>query len=432
MLFILYTARRCRSLKCLPSSKVLGTMYSAGVAKPTPSAEHTPAEREGPCLTVGKRHRCHTILTSISVAPNASAPNSMADMLPKFQEVVTSSSVKPKTKPVQEPEWRHMEVDTSKFPTHCLMLSKIRLTSLVVITTMGGYALAPAAFDIQTFLLCSIGTGLVSATANSINQFLEIPFDAQMSRTKNRVLVRGHLTPAYAIAFATVSGVAGLSMLYLGVNGLTAALGATNLILYTLIYTPMKRVSILNTWVGSIVGAIPPLMGWAGCAGNITAPGAWIMSGMLYAWQFPHFNALSWNLRPDYSRAGYRMMAVTNPGLCRRVALRYTAAIMGLSYLAPALDVTSWWFAVESTPLNAYFLYLAWQFYKESDSASSRKLFRFSLIHLPALMLLMLFNKKSLRNTTDTTNSVSTNGEKDPQSYFAVLGKPTTLKASTV
>lgn len=107
-----------------------------------------------------------------------------------------------------------------------------------------------------------------------------------------------------------------------------------------------------------IVGAIPPLMGWAGCVGDIMAPGAWIMSGLLYAWQFPHFNALSWNLRPDYSRAGYRMMSVTNPSLCRRTALRYTAALMGLSYLAPILDVTNWWFAGMSTPLNAYFLYL--------------------------------------------------------------------------
>lgn len=99
-------------------------------------------------------------------------------------------------------------------------------------------------------------------------------------------------------------------------------------------------------------------MGWAGCVGDILSPGAWIMSGMLYAWQFPHFNALSWNLRADYSRAGYRMMAVTNPSLCRRTALRYTAALAGLSYLAPVLDVTNWWFAAFSTPLNAYFLYL--------------------------------------------------------------------------
>lgn len=99
-------------------------------------------------------------------------------------------------------------------------------------------------------------------------------------------------------------------------------------------------------------------MGWAGCTGSILMPGAWIMSGILYAWQFPHFNALSWNLRPDYSRAGYRMMAVTDPDLCRKTTLRYTVALTGLCYLAPVLDVTNWWFALASTPLNASFLYL--------------------------------------------------------------------------
>lgn len=274
------------------------------------------------------------------------------------------------------------------------MLSKIRLTSLVVVTTMAGYVIAPGPFDISTFAACSLGTGLVSATANAINQFFEVPFDAQMSRTKNRVLVRGNITPGHAIMFAIMSGASGLFLLYSQVNGLTAALGATNLILYTLIYTPMKRISILNTWVGSIVGAIPPLMGWAACVGDILSPGAWIMSSLLYAWQFPHFNALSWNLRPDYSRAGYRMMAVTDPKLCRRTALRYTAALMGICYLAPVFGVTTWWFALTSTPLNAYFLYLAWKFHNHSDSKSSRKLFHVSLIHLPVLMVLILVNKK--------------------------------------
>lgn len=98
-------------------------------------------------------------------------------------------------------------------------------------------------------------------------------------------------------------------------------------------------------------------MGWVGCSGTIDT-GAWILAGLLYAWQFPHFNALSWNLRPDYSRAGYRMMSVTNPALCRRVALRYCAVITGLSALAPLYDVTNIWFAVGSLPLNAYFTYL--------------------------------------------------------------------------
>lgn len=178
---------------------------------------------------------------------------------------------------------------------------------------MAGYAMAPAPFDLSTFLMCSVGTGLLSCSANSINQFFETPFDAQMSRTKNRVLVKGFLTPLHAVGFATVAASSGLAILGYGVNSLTASLGIANLVLYTCIYTPMKRYSILNTWVGSVVGAIPPLMGWAGCSGNLEV-GAWIFAGLLYAWQFPHFNALSWNLRPDYSRAGYRMMAVTNPG----------------------------------------------------------------------------------------------------------------------
>ncbi|KAH8328689.1 hypothetical protein KR067_013495 [Drosophila pandora] len=272
-------------------------------------------------------------------------------------------------------------------------LSKFRLTSLVVITTMGGYAMAPAAFDPTSFAMCTLGTGLVSAAANAINQYHEVPFDSQMSRTKNRVLVTGQMTPLHAVTFAVVSSTTGLSMLYFGTNGLTAALGAGNLFLYTTIYTPMKRISIVNTWVGSVVGAIPPLMGWAGCAGTLDA-GSMILAGILYAWQFPHFNALSWNLRPDYSRAGYRMMAVTNPGLCRRTALRYSVAIVGLSVLAPVLDVTNYWFALETLPLNAYFAYLAYKFHEKSDSGSSRKLFRFSLLHLPVLMLLFLANKK--------------------------------------
>lgn len=270
---------------------------------------------------------------------------------------------------------------------------RFHLLALVVITSMAGYAMAPAPFDLTTFIMCSAGTALLSGSANSINQFFETPFDAQMSRTKNRVLVKGFLTPLHAVGFATVSAATGLFMLTYGVNELTAALGFTNLVLYTMIYTPMKRYSILNTWVGSIVGSIPPLMGWAGCAGEL-GTGAWVLAGLLYAWQFPHFNALSWNLRPDYSRAGYRMMAVTNPALCRRVALRYTGVIGALSLAAPALDVTNIWFAVETLPLNAYFGYLAWKFYKESDSGSSRKLFRFSLLHLPILMVLFLINKK--------------------------------------
>lgn len=114
----------------------------------------------------------------------------------------------------------------------------------------------------------------------------------------------------------------------------------------------------------------------------------------MYAWQFPHFCALSWNLRPDYSRAGYRMMSVVNPLLCRRQALQYSLLAGALCAAMPCFGVTTWTFAVDSVPVSAYLVYLAYRFYTNADSSSARKLFQFSLIHLPALLVLMLLSKK--------------------------------------
>ncbi|XP_054012676.1 protoheme IX farnesyltransferase, mitochondrial isoform X1 [Hylaeus anthracinus] len=418
MVFVLCSIRISRNVSCLsPWFKLPSTAYSAKVTSNIKKFSSSPSHC---CLSAAKNVQTQT------TSSDRSSSERRKNVSPKG----TIHNVRKDVRSNDEPEWKALEVDTDNFQKHCLMLSKIRLTSLVVITTMAGYSLAPGPFDTSTFLACAAGTGMLSATANSINQFFEVPFDAQMSRTKNRVLVRGHLTPAHAIIFAAMSGISGVSLLVSEVNGLTAILGVSNLILYTLIYTPMKRMSILNTWVGSIVGAIPPLMGWAACVGDIMSPGAWIMSGLLYAWQFPHFNALSWNLRPDYSRAGYRMMAVTDPNLCRKTALRYTVLLTGLCYLAPVLNVTNWWFALASTPLNTYFLYLAWKFYQHSDSGSSRKLFRFSLIHLPVLMILMLVNKKYWFNEKKQKDTVTYEEKQD--SIYSVLTRFITLTPSTV
>ncbi|KAL9956379.1 hypothetical protein ACROYT_G037846 [Oculina patagonica] len=292
-----------------------------------------------------------------------------------------------------EEEWVEQKVNLRKLPQQYMALSKIRLTGLVVITEMAGYAIAPGAMHLSTFLWAGLGTGLCSSSANAINQWLEVPFDSQMSRTQNRVLVRARLSPLHVVLFGATTGALGLSMLFTQVNGLTAALGAATLLLYTSVYTPMKRLSILNTWVGSVVGALPPLMGWAACTGGLDAGGL-VLAGILYSWQFPHFNALSWNLRADYSRAGYRMMSVTNAPLCRRVTLRHCLALIGLTTLLPVCDVTTWWLALDSLPLNLWHTYLGYQFYKDSDTRSARKLFRFSLLYLPILMLMIMLHKK--------------------------------------
>ncbi|KAK1794261.1 hypothetical protein P4O66_011157 [Electrophorus voltai] len=224
-------------------------------------------------------------------------------------------------------------------------------------------------------------------------EYFEVPFDSNMNRTKNRPLVRGQISPLHAVSFALACGIPGVTLLTLAVNPLTGFLGALNIFLYTCCYTPLKRLSIANTWVGSVVGAIPPIMGWTAATGALD-PGALLLGAILYSWQFPHFNALSWNMREDYSRGGYRMMSVTHPALCRRVALRHSLSLLGLSALGPALDVTTWTFPLVVLPINLYISYLAYRFWAGADRQGARRLFFCSLWHLPMLLLLMLTCKK--------------------------------------
>merc|ERR1712025_276598 len=254
--------------------------------------------------------------------------------------------------------------------------------------------MAPGDLNMVTAIIATGGTAMASAAANSINQIIEVPFDSQMNRTKNRVLVRGQVSSLHAATFSAVLATSSTALLYTLVNPITASLSLFNLVLYTSVYTPMKRYSILNTWVGSIVGAVPPLIGWTAATGSLD-PGAFVLAGILYTWQFPHFNSLSWNLRPDYSRAGYRMMSVTHPDLCRRVAVRHSLGLIAVCSSAPLVGATHWAFAVDSLPLNLYMLYLSVRFYQKADSKSSRNLFRYTLIHLPLLMTLMCLGKKS-------------------------------------
>ncbi|XP_027885551.1 protoheme IX farnesyltransferase, mitochondrial [Xiphophorus couchianus] len=298
-------------------------------------------------------------------------------------------------------QWKPLKVDEGDLPDVYARLAKIKLTALVVTTAAAGFAMAPVPFDPVLFFVSSLGTGLASCAANSINQYFEVPFDSNMNRTKNRPLVRGQISPLHAVSFALACGIPGVALLTLAVNPLTGFLGAFNIFLYTCCYTPLKRLSIINTWVGAVVGAIPPVMGWCAATGSLD-PGALVLGGFLYSWQFPHFNALSWNLREDYSRGGYRMMSVTHPGMCKRVALRHSLGLIPLTTLAPALGVTTWNFPVISLPINLYISYLAARFYYQGDRNSARKLFFCSLWHLPMLLLLALTCKKYSRSPEGT------------------------------
>ncbi|XP_008293452.1 protoheme IX farnesyltransferase, mitochondrial-like, partial [Stegastes partitus] len=164
-------------------------------------------------------------------------------------------------------QWKQLKVDMADLPDIYARLAKIKLTALVVTTAAAGFAMAPVPFDPIMFFVSSLGTGLASCTANSINQYFEVPFDSNMNRTKNRPLVRGQISPLHAVSFALACGVPGVALLTLAVNPLTGFLGALNIFLYTCCYTPLKRLSITNTWVGAVVGAIPPVMGWTAATG---------------------------------------------------------------------------------------------------------------------------------------------------------------------
>ncbi|CAF3783286.1 unnamed protein product [Rotaria magnacalcarata] len=285
-------------------------------------------------------------------------------------------------------------------------LSKKNLTILVASTAAYGFIVAPLAIDIPLLACVTIGTVLTSASANTVNQLMEIPYDAQMKRTRNRVLVLGQMSYRHAIGFASVTLISGVTLLTLGCNPLTGILGLSNFLLYTCVYTPMKRKHIINTWLGSIVGAIPPVMGWTACTGSIdsgkiklfvlsSGECAILLAFLLYAWQFPHFNSLSWNIRQEYDRAGYKMMCVSHEQLCLRTSLRYSIMILlSCSFVAPLIDMTTWSFAIDTLPVNLYLIYLSYKFYRNRDAQSSRKLFRYSLIHLPLLFTLMVIHRQ--------------------------------------
>jgi protoheme IX farnesyltransferase len=306
--------------------------------------------------------------------------------------------------------------------TTYLSLSKPRLSFLVVLTATAAYSLypvpqllAPAAtatpsLSTLTLFFLTSGTALCSASANAFNMLMEPKYDAQMSRTRNRPLVRKLISTRGAVVFAIACGVAGTGALYYGVNPTTAFLGAANIFLYAGVYTPMKRMSVLNTWVGAIVGGIPPLMGWTAAASQYAhdgtweellfgedSAGGWLCAALLFAWQFPHFNSLSWSIREEYKNAGYRMLAWVNPAQNGRVALRYAILMfpvcIGLSYCG----VTDPSFIVTSSAINGWMALKAWQFYKaDGHKGTARGLFWASVWHLPIVMVLAMAQKKGL------------------------------------
>ncbi|KAK1930630.1 Protoheme IX farnesyltransferase [Phytophthora citrophthora] len=275
-------------------------------------------------------------------------------------------------------------------------LSKSRLSALVVMTTGAGFLMAGGPISWSTFAAATVGTSLAAASANTFNQCWEVELDAKMQRTQRRPLPSGRITRSHALAFGAATATASTAILAAGCSPLVASLGALNIGLYALVYTPMKMKSEYNTWVGSIVGAIPPIMGWAAATGTVLAPEAALHAYLMYCWQMPHFFALSWRSRKDYGRGGYKMVACNDPTGSRSaaLALRYSYYMGAIPIVAALTDATSYMFAVEGTVVNAYTIYLAHKFYAKPNNATAQKVFLASLWYLPVIMGCMVLHSQ--------------------------------------
>lgn len=275
-------------------------------------------------------------------------------------------------------------------------LVKARLTTLVLLTTLVGFYLGWPRGPMNLLLMFHtlFGTGLVASGAAALNQLLERDYDAKMRRTANRPLPSGRLQPTTVMLFGGICSVAGLVYLALLVNALTAVIGAITLVSYLFIYTPLKRVTWLNTAIGAIPGALPPLMGWTAARNSLSAEG-WALFAILALWQLPHFFAIAWMYRDDYARAGFKMLPGVDPDGTRtgQQAVSNTIALLLVSLCPFAYKMAGPVYLVCALLLGAGYLWCAIQFSRLLTPARARQLFLASIIYLPLLLSAMVWDK---------------------------------------
>jgi protoheme IX farnesyltransferase len=274
-------------------------------------------------------------------------------------------------------------------------LTKPRITLMVVVTAGIGLLLASGGrVPMAMVLHALVGTGLVAAGSAALNHVLERDIDALMRRTANRPLPAGRMHPDLALTLGVGLAVAGLVELTLGVNLLTALLGAVALAGYLFVYTPLKKISPLATVVGAVPGAIPPMMGWAAVTESLD-PGAWVLFAILFLWQLPHFLAIAWMCREDYARAGLPMLPVIHPdgrSTARQMVL-WGAALLPVSLLPSMLGLTGSAYFLGALGLGLFFLAVCVAFAVSLSALAARRVLLTSVLYLPAVLAVMVLDR---------------------------------------
>ncbi len=285
-----------------------------------------------------------------------------------------------------------------------MALTKPRITWLILMSAGVGYFFGlkptpgePAGPINWTLLFHTlIGTALIASGTAALNQWYERAADTLMRRTSGRPLPTGKMTALRALLFGIVLAILGFVELALGVNLLAALLGAFTLGSYLFIYTPLKQRSHLSTVIGALPGAMPPLMGYAASHGSLT-PEAWTLFAILFIWQFPHFLAIAWMYREDYARAGIRMLPVVEPdGMSTgRQIILYASTLIPVSLFPVLLGMSGKVYLVGALILGGWFLYTGVRVAFDLTNVRARRVLLASIIYLPAIYGLMVFDRPS-------------------------------------
>lgn len=269
-----------------------------------------------------------------------------------------------------------------------LELTKPRLSALSVITALVGYAAGRPPFLIGELAAVVIGTSLAAGGVAALNQWLEHDTDAQMKRTADRPIPTGKVATGSAFVLGALMCAAALGLIFARVNGLAALFTLLTIIAYLGFYTPAKRWSRWSTEIGALAGAFPPLIGWAAAEGRITTLG-WILFGVLFFWQMPHFMAIAWTYRRDYATVHFPMLPVRDEAGGKVAAWSFAnaLALIVVSILPTVFGLASGWYVAVAVAAGAWFLRRAWSFLQPAGrDQSARRLFFASIIYLPILL----------------------------------------------
>ncbi len=274
-------------------------------------------------------------------------------------------------------------------------LARPRLAVLGLIMVVLSYVSArPPVFDAPAFVALAAGALLTLCGASALNQVIERDADAQMKRTMGRPLPAGRISPLAATAYGLGLTIAGLVILGVGVNGLTALSAAVGWLVYVAVYTPLKPVTTLATVVGAVPGAVPVLMGWAAARDSLDLH-AWTLFTILFLWQLPHFLAIAWMYRTDYARAGFKVLSTEDPSgdAVSRQVLNYGLALLPASLLPSIVGLAGHLYFFGAIVLGVAYLACGVAMARERTGIAARRLLKASVYYLPLLFALLALDQ---------------------------------------